>query len=281
MVTTVALNDGTAIPQLGFGTYLIPAEQTGIIVGKAIEAGYRHIDTAQMYGNEEGVGQAIAASGIERKDFYVTSKLNNGNHQADDVRRTFDETLTKLGLEYLDLFLIHWPLPMLYGGDFVSTWKALVGLLTDGRLRTAGVSNFEPAHLERIIDETGVVPAVNQIEAHPYFANDGARQASLSHGIVVEAWSPLGQGAVLSDPEIAKVAADHEKSVSQIILRWHVQRGDVVFPKTTRPERMDENLQVFDFSLTADQMRAIDALDRGEVGRVGPHPNDFDYVPIG
>ncbi|MFF5160672.1 aldo/keto reductase [Streptomyces sp. NPDC000348] len=279
MVATIKLNDQTSIPQLGFGTYLVPPEETADIVGQALQVGYRHIDTAQMYGNEEGVGQAIARSQIPREDLYVTSKLSTGNHRPDDVRRSFDETLAKLGLEQLDLFLIHWPLPTLYDGDYVSTWKAVTGLVADGRLRTAGVSNFEPAHLDRIISETGLAPAVNQIEAHPYFANNTAREASRRHGIAVEAWGPLGQGAALQDEEIAKIAAAHGKSVSQLILRWHIQRGDIVFPKTMRRERMTENFQLFDFSLTPEQVQAIDALDRGEEGRVGPHPDTFAYLP--
>ncbi|MFJ6904539.1 aldo/keto reductase [Streptomyces griseoluteus] len=279
MVTGISLHDGTTIPQLGFGTYLVPPEETADIVGEAFDVGYRHIDTAQMYGNEEGVGRAIATSGLARDDLYITSKLNNGNHRPDDVRRTFDETMAKLGLEQLDLFLIHWPLPTLYDGDYVSTWKAVAGLVDGGRLRSVGVSNFEPAHLDRIIEETGIVPVVNQIEAHPYFANNAAREASLRHGVVVEAWSPLGQGAALNDRAISKIAEAHGKSVSQVILRWHVQRGDIVFPKTMSRDRMAENFALFDFSLTDEEMRVIDALDRGEQGRVGPHPDVFDYIP--
>ncbi|WP_189249659.1 aldo/keto reductase [Streptosporangium pseudovulgare] len=280
MVPTITLNDKTQIPQLGFGTYLIPPEQTAGIVGQALQVGYRHIDTAQMYGNEEGVGQAVAASGIPREELYITSKLANDNHRPDDVRRSFDETMARLGLERLDLFLMHWPLPTLYDGDYVSTWKAITDLIADGRLRTAGVSNFQPDHLDRIVAETGVVPAVNQIEAHPYFANDTAREASRRHGVAVEAWSPLGQGgAVLADERITEIAAAHGKTTSQVILRWHIQRGDIIFPKTMHRERMEENFALFDFSLTPQEVDAIGALDKGERGRVGPHPDTFDYLP--
>ncbi|MGN9909609.1 aldo/keto reductase [Phytohabitans sp. LJ34] len=276
MIPNVQLNDGTAIPQLGFGTFLVPPEQTAQTVGEALRLGYRHIDTAQGYANEEGVGRAIAESGIPRDEVYVTSKLDNGNHRPDDVRRSFDETLRKLGVERLDLFLIHWPVPMLYDGDYVSTWKAMAELVEGGRLTSVGVSNFEPAHLDRVVGETGVVPAVNQIEAHPYFPNDTARAASHAHGIAVEAWGPLGQGAVLDDPVITKIAEARSRANSQVILRWHIQRGDIVFPKSTHRERMAENLALFDFALSADEVAAIDGLSQGEAGRVGPHPDTFD-----
>jgi 2,5-diketo-D-gluconate reductase A len=280
----ITLNDGTTIPQIGFGTLHVPpdrqptrenTEKTARVVGLALELGYRHIDTAQSYGNERGVGEAIAASGIQRGDLYVTSKLGNGNHRRDDVRRSFDESLEKLGLEQLDLFLIHWPLPTLYDGDYVSTWRAMADLLADGRLRTVGVSNFQPDHLDRIIGETGVVPAVNQIEVHPYFANVAAREASVRHGIAVEAWSPLGQGVLLDDPAIGRIAAAREKTVAQVVLRWHVQHGHIIFPKSMRRERMQENLDIFDFELSAEEMASLDGLDRGERGRTGPNPDTF------
>jgi 2,5-diketo-D-gluconate reductase A len=248
-------------------------------VGLALEVGYRHIDTAQMYGNERGVGEAIAASGVPREELWITSKLGNGNHRPDDVRRTFDETLEKLGVEQLDLFLVHWPLPTLYDGDYVSTWRALTGLIADGRLRTAGVSNFQPEHLERVIGETGVVPAVNQIELHPYFANRAAHAASTRQGIVVEAWSPLGQGQLLGDVQIGRIAAARGKTNAQVILRWHLQHGHILIPKTTHRERMVENLSLFDFELSAEEIAAIDALDRGESGRIGPRPETFDWIP--
>lgn len=278
-VPTITLNDQTTIPQLGFGTYQVPPEQTAATVGTALEVGYRHLDTAQMYQNEEGVGEAIKASGIAREELYVTSKLNNGFHRPDDARRSFDETLSRLGLDRIDLFLIHWPLPTLYDGDYVSTWRTLAEFVADGRAASVGVSNFQPEHLDRIIAETGVVPAVNQIEVHPYLTNEAARAASIRHGVEVEAWSPIAQGAVLDDPVIGKIAAAHGKTPSQVTLRWHVERGDIVFPKSMREERMRENFDIFDFTLTADEVSAISALDRGEDGRTGPNPDTFDYVP--
>jgi 2,5-diketo-D-gluconate reductase A len=279
VVSMIALNDKSSIPQLGFGTYLIKPEETAATVSQAIEIGYRHIDTAQMYDNEAGVGKAVADSGLPRSELYLTSKLSNAAHRPADVRRTFEQTLARLKVDYLDLFLMHWPLPTLYDGDYVSTWKAMAELLNDGRLRSVGVSNFEPDHLERIISETGVVPVVNQIEVHPYFQNTAAREASHAHDIVVEAWGPLGQGAVLKDKTIAKIATAVGRPASQVILRWHLQRGDVVFPKSMRPERMRENFDLFDFELSGEQMAAIDALDKGESGRQGPHPNTFAWMP--
>lgn len=278
MIPTIALNNGTTIPQLGFGTWLVAPEQAEDVVGRALDVGYRHIDTAQGYGNEKGVGAAVAASGIDRSALFLTSKLNNDKHAPADVRSSFDRTLTDLGTDYLDLFLIHWPLPTRYDGDFASTWKAMTELVADGRLRAAGVSNFEPAHLEKIIRETGVVPAVNQIEAHPYFPNTVARDRSIQHGVPVQAWGPLGQGTVLGDPVIAELSAETGKTDAQVILRWHIQRGDIVFPKSLSTERMRQNLEIFDFELSPDQIARIDALDKGEAGRVGPHPDVFDMV---
>lgn len=278
-VSTITLNDHTTIPQLGFGTYQVPPEETAATVRTALEVGYRHIDTAQMYQNEEGVGEALASSGIPRDELYVTTKLNNGFHAPDDVRRSFDESLAKLGLDHVDLFLVHWPLPTRYDGDYVSTWKAMAELTKDGRARSVGVSNFEPAHLDRIVEETGVLPAVNQIEVHPYLTNEAARAASIRHGVEVEAWSPIAQGAVLDDEVIGKIAAAHGKTASQVTLRWHLERGDIIFPKSMREERMRENFDIFDFSLTVDEVAAITALDRGEEGRTGPHPDTFDFIP--
>jgi len=278
-VPTITLNDQTTIPQLGFGVFQVPPEETAATVGSALEVGYRHIDTAQMYQNEQGVGEAIAASGIARDELYVTTKLNNGFHAPDDARRSFEESLRKLGLDRVDLFLVHWPLPTLYDGDFVSTWRTLAEFLADGRATSIGVSNFQPAHLDRIIEETGVVPAVNQIEVHPYFTNEAARAASIRHGVEVEAWSPIAQGKVLDDDVIGKIAAGHGKTPSQVTLRWHVERGDIVFPKSMHVERMRENFDIFDFTLTADEVAQISALDRGEDGRNGPNPDAFDYIP--
>ena len=278
MTSHITLSNGTTIPQLGFGTFQIPPEQTAETVAAALEVGYRHIDTAQMYRNEAGVGEAIANSGLAREDVYVTSKLNNGMHAHDDVLRSFDETLTKLRLDRLDLFLIHWPLPTQYGGDFVSTWKAMLELVEDGRLTSAGVSNFEPEHLAKIIDATGVTPVVNQIESHPYFHNDAARRASLERSIAVEAWGPLAKGLAIKDPVIVDIASSIERAPSHVVLRWHVQRGNIIFPKSMHRDRMVENLAVFDFELTDEQVERIDALDQGEKGRQGPNPNTMNRV---
>lgn len=286
-IPRIALNNGTMIPQLGIGTLHMQPDrtaspsniaQTAEIVGKAFDVGYRHIDTAQSYGTERGVGAAIAASGIPREEIYITSKLANGNHRPDDVRRTFDDTLANLGLDYLDLFLIHWPVPTLYDGDYVSTWKAIVELLANGRLRTAGVSNFQPAHLDRIIAETGVVPAVNQFEIHPYFANGIACAATTRHGSAIEAHSPLGHGRLFDEPVISRIATARERSSAQVILRWHIQHGRIIIPKSSRRERMVENLDAFDFELSVEEVAAIDALDKGEGGRMGPDPDTWDRI---
>jgi 2,5-diketo-D-gluconate reductase A len=278
-VPDLTLNDGNTIPQFGFGVYQIPPEDTAAAVRTALETGYRHIDTAEMYGNEVGVGQGIRDAGLDRNEVYVTSKLNNGFHRPDDARRAFDGTLAALGSDYVDLFLIHWPLPTLYDGDFVSTWNVLEQFARDGRARSIGVSNFTPAHLERLAAGSDTVPAVNQIEVHPYFANDEVRGYGRDHGIVTEAWSPIAQGRVLGDPAIADIAAAHGKSAAQVVLRWHLQRGDVVFPKSMSPNRIAENIALFDFSLDGDQMAAISSLDRGLGGRLGPDPDSFDWVP--
>jgi 2,5-diketo-D-gluconate reductase A len=278
-VPTITLNDQTTIPQLGFGVFQVPPDETAATVASALEVGYRHLDTAQMYRNEQGVGEAIAASGIARDELYVTTKLNNGFHRPDDARRAFDESLTRLGLDRVDLFLIHWPLPTRYDGDFVSTWQTLVEFQKDGRATSIGVSNFQAAHLDRIIEETGVVPAVNQIEAHPFFGNEEVRAASAGHGIAVEAWSPIAQGAVNDDPTIQGIASRLGRTPAQVALRWHVQRGDIVFPKSMRAERMVENFAIFDFELSPEDMTAVTGLDRGEEGRLGPNPDVFDYIP--
>src|SRR5215211_8760511 len=235
-VPTITLNDGHTIPQLGFGVFQIDPDDTAEAVSTALEVGYRHIDTAEMYGNERGVGEAVRASGLDRADVYVTSKLNNGYHRPDDARRAFDGTLSELGFDYVDLFLIHWPLPTLYDGDFVSTWQTLEEFKRDGRARSIGVSNFQIEHLERLAAETGTVPAVNQIEVHPYFGNEEVRAYGQKHGIVTEAWSPIAQGAVLDDQVVEGVANATGKSPAQVVLRWHIQRGDIVFPKSVTPE---------------------------------------------
>ncbi|HWA66989.1 MAG TPA: aldo/keto reductase [Mycobacteriales bacterium] len=263
-VPDVALNNGRSIPQLGFGVFLVPPEDTARVTGEALRVGYRHIDTAEMYGNEKEVG------------VYITSKLDNGDHEPGDARRAFDATLAALGVDQIDLFLIHWPLPTRYNGDFVSTWKTLEEFYRDGRARSIGVSNFHAHHLRRLFAECDIVPAVNQIEVHPYLVQDELRAFCRDHQIAVEAWSPIGRGAVLEDPTLKAIAARYDKTVAQVVLRWHLDRGDIVFPKSMRPERIAENFDLFDFSLDNDDIAAISALDRGE--RVGPDPETFDRV---
>ena len=274
MIPSIELNNGTSIPQLGFGTWRVSAQEATDVVGRALQVGYRHIDTAQGYKNEAAIGEAIAASGLERSELFITSKLDNDNHLPADVHSSFEQTLVDLRTDYVDLFLIHWPLPGRYDGDFVSTWRAMIELAESGRARAIGVSNFEPEHLQRIVSATGVAPAVNQIEVHPFLRNEAARAASHALGTVVEAWGPLAQGGVIGDPVVGAVAAKHGRTDAQVALRWHLQRGDVVFPKSTGTERMRENLDVFGFELDAEDMAALDGLDRGEAGRLGSHPND-------
>jgi 2,5-diketo-D-gluconate reductase A len=278
-IPAIELNDGNSIPQLGFGVFQIDPSETAQAVQTALEAGYRHIDTAEMYRNEKGVGEGIRASGIDRADVFVTSKLNNGFHRPDDARRAFGETLAALGFDHVDLFLIHWPLPTLYDGDFVSTWKTLEEFKRDGRARSIGVSNFQVAHLERLAAETETVPAVNQIEAHPYLLNDEVRAHGEERGIATEAWSPIAQGGVLDDPVIQVIAGELDRTPAQVVLRWHIQRGSIVFPKSATPARIQENIGLFDFELDGGQVARIDGLDRGEAGRIGPNPDVFAYVP--
>jgi 2,5-diketo-D-gluconate reductase A len=277
-VPTIQLNDGVRIPQLGFGVFQIKPPETAVAVKRALDIGYRHIDTAEMYGNEKEVGQGIRDAGLDRAEVFVTSKLNNGFHKPDDARRAFDKTLGALDSDYVDLFLIHWPLPTLYGGDFVSTWKVLEEFARDGRARSIGVSNFQPAHLDRLAGETDTVPSVNQIEVHPYFTNERVRAHGHQRGIVTEAWSPIAQGKVLDDPVINRIANALGKSAAQVVLRWHIQRGDIVFPKSVTPERIQANFELFDFELGDADMDAISGLDKGESGRRGPNPDTFDYV---
>ncbi|MFG1895617.1 aldo/keto reductase [Micromonospora zamorensis] len=278
-IPDISLNDGTTIPQLGFGVFQIEPKDTVAAVTTALETGYRHIDTAEMYGNEAEVGEAVRMSGLDRGSVYVTSKLNNGFHRPDDARRAFDSTLAALKMDYIDLFLIHWPLPTLYDGDYVSTWKVLEEFQRDGRARSIGVSNFQVAHLERLAAEADVVPAVNQIEAHPYFTNDEVRAYGREHNILTEAWSPIAQGKVLDDPTVVDIAEQVSRTPAQVVLRWHVQRGDIIFPKSTTPKRIEENTRIFDFELDDTAMERITALDRGEAGRQGPNPDTFAYVP--
>jgi 2,5-diketo-D-gluconate reductase A len=278
-VPDIRLNSGETIPQLGFGVFKIDPAETADAVSEALGVGYRHIDTAEMYGNEKGVGEAVRASGLNRSEIYLTSKLNNGFHKPDDARRAFDGTLEALGSDYVDLFLIHWPLPTLYGGDFISTWHTLEEFYRQGRARSIGVSNFQVAHLRRLVQESEVVPAVNQIEVHPYLCNEEVRVADAELGIVTEAWSPIAKGRVLNDPIIGAIASRVGRTPAQVTLRWHIQRGDVIFPKSTTPARIMENFEIFDFELEPEDIAAISALEKGEEGRTGPNPDVFAYVP--
>ncbi|MCW2507312.1 MAG: dkgA [Modestobacter sp.] len=275
-VPTLTLNNGIEIPQLGFGVYQVPPEDTKDAVLAALEVGYRHIDTAEMYGNEKGVGEALRASGLAREEVFVTSKLNNGFHAHDDALKAFDQSLADLGFDHLDLFLIHWPLPGI-DVDYVETWKAMEEIYRSGRAKAIGVSNFKEHHLRRLFGETEVRPAVNQIEIHPYLTQDDLRAFDAEHEIATEAWSPIAQGKVLDDPTILRVAERHGRTPSQVTLRWHVQRGDIVFPKSVTRSRVEENFAIFDFELSADDMREITALNRDE--RTGPDPDTFNYIP--
>jgi len=277
-VPNLTLNSGQTIPQLGFGVFKIDPADTAEAVSEALNVGYRHVDTAEMYGNEKEVGEAVRTSRLDRGEVYITSKLNNGFHEPDDAQRAFDGTLEALGSDYVDLFLIHWPLPTLYGGDFVSTWRTLEGFYRDGRARSIGVSNFQVAHVQRLVEECDVVPAVNQIEVHPYLCNEKVRAANAKHGIVTEAWSPLAKNRVLNDPTVGAIASSTGRTAAQVVLRWHIQRGDVVFPKSTTPARIKENFEIFDFELEPEDIAAISALDQGEEGRTGPNPDVFAYV---
>ncbi|GGE67093.1 aldo/keto reductase [Nesterenkonia cremea] len=272
MSSTIQLNTGISIPQIGFGTS--KSADPVASVRAAIEAGYRHIDTAQMYGNEAEIGEGVRASGVAREELFITTKLNNGNHAPADAFSTFEESLEKLGLGHVDLFLIHWPMPHLEV-DYVETWKAMLELAESGRTKAVGVSNFQPEHLDRIIEATGVAPAVNQIEVHPYFANNEVRKYSKAQGIAVEAWSPLGKGNEFEDPVLHEISGRLGRSVPQVILRWHLQRGDVLIPKSDNPERMAQNFDILGFELSAPDMASIDALDKGEEARRSPHPNEF------
>jgi 2,5-diketo-D-gluconate reductase A len=273
-IPEITLNNGQKIPQLGFGVFLVPPDETVAAVTAALDAGYRHIDTAQMYGNEAEVGAAIRRSGLDRGSVYVTTKLANDAHRPDDARRAFDESLQALGTDYVDLFLIHWPLPTRYDGDFVSTWNVLEALYNDGLARSVGVSNFEIGHLRQLSLETAVTPAVDQIEVNPYLTQDELHSYCAEYEIAVEAWSPIARGRALADPVITAIAERAGKSASQVILRWHIQRGDIVFPKSVRPERIRENIDIFDFELSAADMAAIHGLNRNE--RTGPDPETFD-----
>jgi 2,5-diketo-D-gluconate reductase A len=269
-VPMIKLNDGRSIPQLGLGVWQVDPQITARVVRDAIEVGFRSIDTAEGYDNEEGVGEGIKSAGIPREQLFITSKLRNGGHARDQALKSFDDTMKALQLDWLDMFLIHWPVP---GQDkYVEAWKTLIELQQQGRIKSIGVSNFNQDHLERIINETGVVPVVDQIELHPYFTQTDKRGYLKSKNIHIESYSPLGSGAVLKDQTIKKIGEAKGRSIAQVIVRWHIQQGDIVIPKTTHKDRMKENFDVFDFELSADEMKSISALDKGEEGRTGSNP---------
>ncbi|MER6978078.1 aldo/keto reductase [Streptomyces carpinensis] len=272
-VPTVTLNNGVEIPQLGFGVFQVPDDQTAAAVTTALETGYRSIDTAAIYGNEHGVGRALAASGLPREDLFITTKLWNADQGYDSTLRAFEASLAKLGLDYVDLYLIHWPAPA--RDLYLDSWRAIERLAGEGRIRAAGVSNFQPAHLRRLIDHSDLTPAVNQIELHPALQQAELRALHTEQKIATEAWSPLAQGAVLDHPVIGAIAAKYGKSPAQVVLRWHLELGNIVIPKSVTPARIRENFDVFDFELTShDEMRALAALDRDL--RTGPHPDELD-----
>ncbi|MFF3458326.1 aldo/keto reductase [Streptomyces sp. NPDC002730] len=273
-VPSIPLNNGVAMPQLGFGVWQVPDDEAAKAVGTALEAGYRSIDTAAIYENEEGTGRAIAASGIAREDLFITTKLWNSEQGYDSTLRAFDTSLDKLGLDYIDLYLIHWPVPS--KDAHVETYKAFEKIYADGRAKAIGVSNFLPEHLERLIGETSVVPAVNQIELHPQLQQAELRAFHAEHGIQTEAWSPLGQGkGLLEVPTVVAIAQKHGRTPAQVVLRWHLQIGNVAIPKSVTPSRIRENFDVFGFELDADDLAAFAALDEGK--RLGPDPATFDY----
>ncbi|MEU5361941.1 aldo/keto reductase [Streptomyces sp. NPDC005925] len=272
-VPPITLNNGVEMPQLGYGVWQVPEDEAETAVAAALEAGYRSIDTAAIYGNEEGTGRAVAASGIAREELFVTTKLWNSDQGYDATLRAFDTSLDKLGLDYLDLYLIHWPLPS--RDRYVDTYKAFEKLHADGRIRAIGVSNFLPEHLDRLIGETSVVPAVNQIELHPHLQQRASREYHARQGIATEAWSPLGQGkGLLEVPAVVAIAQKHHRTPAQVVLRWHLQLGNVVIPKSVTPSRIRENIAVFDFSLDDEDLAAISALN--EDRRLGPDPAEFD-----
>ncbi|GHF82939.1 aldo/keto reductase [Streptomyces thermodiastaticus] len=271
-IPTVRLNNGVEIPQLGFGVFQVPDDQTTDAVTAALEAGYRSIDTAAVYGNETGVGRALSASGLPREELFVTTKLWNTDQGYDATLKAFDASLSKLGLDYVDLYLIHWPTPA--RDLYRESWKAIAKLAEEGRIKAAGVSNFQPAHLRRLLQDSDLVPAVNQVELHPGLQQKELRGVHAELGIATEAWSPLAQGAVLKDEAITAIAERHGKSPAQVVLRWHLQLGNIVIPKSVTPARIRENIDVFDFTLSDDETAAIAALDRGM--RTGPDPDTFN-----
>ncbi len=274
MSSVITLNNGVPIPQLGFGVFLVPPKDTEAVVSTALEVGYRSIDTAAAYQNEEGVGRAIASSHLARDEIFVTTKLWNAHHGYDRALRAFDASAQRLGLDTVDLYLIHWPVPA--ADRYVETWKALEKLAADGRARAIGVSNFAVEYLRRLVDETATVPAVNQVELHPYFQQTDLRAEHAELGIATEAWSPLGQGgALLCDPTITRLADRHGVTPAQVVLRWHLQLGNIVIPKSANPARMRQNLDVFGFELSAEDLSAIADLETGK--RIGPDPATANF----
>ncbi len=267
----IECNDGARIPQLGFGVFLVPPPETARAVSLALETGYRHIDTAAAYANETGVGEALRASGIERSELFITTKCANADHGYEQAKAACRASLERLDLGPIDLYLIHWPVPS--RDDYLDTWRAFIELAAEGLVRSIGVSNFQPTHLQRLVAETGVSPAVNQIELHPRLQQPELRQLHAQLGIVTEAWSPLARGRVLEDPVVVAIADAHERTAAQVLIRWHLQLGNVVIPKSVTPRRIEENFAVFDFELTPAEMAAIGGLDRGE--RIGPNPDTF------
>lgn len=265
----IALNDGGAMPQFGLGSWQTPQDEAARVVQTALNVGYRSIDTAAVYGNEQGLGEGLRAAHVDPGQVFITTKLWNERHGYDSALKAFDESLQRLGLERLDLYLIHWPAPS--RGLYVDSWRALVRLKEEGRVLSIGVSNFEPEHLERIIGETGVVPAVNQIELHPRFQQQALREVHARYGIATESWSPLGRGALLDNPVVERIADKHGKTPAQVVIRWHLDSGLIVIPKSVSPDRIRQNFAVFDFELDAEDMAAFAGLDSAE-GRGGPHP---------
>lgn len=270
-IPTLEMNDGRSIPQIGFGVWQVPDEIVTDATLSAFEAGYRHVDTAAVYENERGVGEAIARSGLPRDDLFITTKVWNTDHGYDATMRAFDASIGLLGLDYVDLYLVHWPSPAT--GDYLATWKAVVALREQGRTRSVGVSNFHVPHLQHIIDEVGVVPVVDQVELQPWLPQAEIRDFNAGHGILTEAWSPLASGELLHDPLLGAIAAKHGKSTAQIMIRWHLQLGNVVLPKSVTPSRIRENIDVFDFALDADDLASIGTLESGR--RTGPNPDEF------
>jgi 2,5-diketo-D-gluconate reductase A len=275
-VPYLKLSDGNAIPQLGLGVWQVDPDITARVVTDGIKAGYRSIDTAEGYDNEQGVGEAIKASEVPRSELFITSKLRNGGHARDLALKSFDESMQKLGLEQLDLFLIHWPVPS--QDKYVQAWQTLVELQQQGRIKSIGVSNFNQDHLERIIGETGVKPVVNQIELHPRFQQRDKREFHQKHDIRIESWSPLGSGRMLDDATVGGIAKAHGKSIAQVIIRWHLQEGLIVIPKSVHADRIAQNFDVFDFELSPDDMQTIGGLDKGKTGRVGADPATADFL---